>query len=139
MTYTKKTWKEDGTTPITAAELNRVETQYDTVLTDLKNQPTWFGMTGMSGWSNYGTPYNNLQYCKDGLGFVVIRGLVQGGAASTQITVLPAGYRPVNTYSFPVVTSGGFARIDVKNDGTVWLNGSFSSFLFLDGIRFATN
>jgi hypothetical protein len=29
MVYAKKTWKEDGTTPITAQELNRMETQYD--------------------------------------------------------------------------------------------------------------
>jgi streptogramin lyase len=136
MSYTKTVWKEDGTTPITAAQLNRLETQYENALADAKAQPTWIGMTGMSGWSNYGAPYNNLQYCKDAAGFVVIRGLVQGGSASTQITVLPTGYRPSKVYCFPVVTANGFARVDVKDDGSVWLNGSFSSFLFLDGIRF---
>jgi hypothetical protein len=100
-------------------------------------ETTWGGLPGMSGWSNYGVPYNSLQYKRDAANFVVIRGLVQGGSASTQITVLPDGFRPLKTYSFPVVTLSGFARIDVKADGSVWLNGSFSSFLFLDGIRFA--
>lgn len=129
-------------TPITAASLNNLETQYDQAMADVaisyakKSIGSFFGMTGMNGWGNYGLPYNNLQYIKDNFGFVTMRGLVQGGSANTQITVLPAGYIPANTYSFPVVTANGFARVDVKNDGSVWLNGSFSSFLFLDGIRF---
>jgi hypothetical protein len=122
-------------TPLTAASLNNLETQYDQAMYDIK-YILFAGMTGMNGWNNYGSPYNLLQYGKDSMGYVVIRGLVQGGSANTQITVLPSGYRPANTYSFPVVTANGFSRIDVKNDGSVLLNGSFSLFLFLDGIRF---
>jgi hypothetical protein len=38
MSYTKTTWKEDGTTPITAAQLNRMETQYDNAIAD----SNWF-------------------------------------------------------------------------------------------------
>lgn len=36
MTYTKTVWKEDGTTPITAARLNNAETQYDEALNWVK-------------------------------------------------------------------------------------------------------
>jgi hypothetical protein len=39
-----------------------------------KSIGSFFGMTGMNGWGNYGSPYNNLQYIKDNFGFVTIRG-----------------------------------------------------------------
>jgi hypothetical protein len=56
-------------TPLTAAALNNLETQYDQAMYDIK-YILFAGMTGMNGWNNYGSPYNLLQYGKDSMGFV---------------------------------------------------------------------
>jgi hypothetical protein len=54
-------------TPLTAAALNNLETQYDQAMYDIK-YILFAGMTGMNGWNNYGSPYNLLQYGKDSMG-----------------------------------------------------------------------
>jgi hypothetical protein len=130
--------KNIGATTISGLTGTDIQTILESLNTAVNKIKTisWFGLPGMNNWRNYGAPYNSLQYSKEESKFVNVRGLVEGGSANTQITVLPVGFRPLNTYSFTVVTSGGDARVDVKADGGVWLNGAFSSFLFLDGIRF---
>lgn len=76
MTYNKNVWKEDGTTPITAARLNNAETQYDQAVTyvDTKVNP-YFG--NVFGPTNYGTA-SNLQQMNIGTAGYLIGGCTLG-------------------------------------------------------------
>jgi hypothetical protein len=120
---------------LTGSNVQSLLEALNTAVTSIKTV-TWFGLPGMNNWQNYGSPFNNLQYCKEANGFVTIRGLVKGGGNNTQITTLPAGFRPGNSEGHDTVTSGGFARINIETDGKVSLQGTYSDYLFLDGIRF---
>lgn len=131
-------------TPITAAILNNLETQYDQAMSDVAASYAkkslaagFYGMTGYNGWaSTVPGDFYGIQYAKDSLGFVTLRGVVQGGTAGTRISSLPAGYRPAHTMAFPVITYNGTTRVDVYANGDVMHVGTYSSWVFLDGIRF---
>jgi hypothetical protein len=122
-------------TGLTGSNVQSLLEALNTAVTSIKTV-TWFGLPGMNNWQNYGSPFNNLQYCKEANGFVTIHGLVKGGGNDTQITTLPAGFRPGKSEGFTGVTSGGFSRINIKTDGSVSLQDTYKDYLFLDGIRF---
>jgi hypothetical protein len=109
-----------------------------TFITKKNPDISWAGLAGFNGWRNYtgGGTFAPLQYRKNELALVSLRGLVEAGGADTKITTLPVGARPAYTMSFSVITSGGNARVNVATNGDVTLVGSFTSFLFLDGIHF---
>lgn len=63
-----------------------------------------------ANWGNPGAPFQNGRYMKYGNTVVLemypIRSVSASGALST-IGQLPVGYRPINTYNFPVVNNAG--------------------------------
>jgi hypothetical protein len=140
MTYTKTTWKEDGTTPITAAQLNRMETQYDNAVSAVTVQQLWQDVTFQNAWINYGNNYDTAAYMKDTLGFVNIKGMIYNGIVPAAAFVLPAGYRPSKNIRFPVQAHNGtaivVAGIDISPTGNVTVAYGGSTWVVLTGIRF---
>lgn len=113
-------------TPITAAALNNLETQYDNVMTDIKVQPPWINAVMQNSWvTNDSTP---LAYQKDNMGYVHIRGSITGGgtANGTVIATLPAGYRPqfARHYNIAAYTNTTYTpcEIVINTDGTIVIN-----------------
>lgn len=89
-------------TPITAAILNNLETQYDQAMADLKAQPAWINAVYQNSWTtNDSTP---VAYFIDNFGLVHIRGSITGGSTAngTTIFTLPTGYRPQYKQHFVV-------------------------------------
>jgi hypothetical protein len=58
-------------------------------------------------------------FAKDALGFVHLEGSLSGGAGGTAAFVLPVADRPDSIGLFPVVASGGTAKVVVEPDGEV--------------------
>ena len=140
MTFVKKTWLEDGTTPITAAELNRMETGIDDA-NDQLGAPVWNdltlqnGATAVSGFT--------LQYAKVGP-IVHLRGeLAAAVIGGTLFATLPADARP--TQDFMYLTSlntnvpGDIAKITIGANGSMTLTartlsaGTFINTSFITG------
>jgi hypothetical protein len=115
---------------VNAADTTYVKTKYDAI--------GWSGLSGSNNWHNYtGTgSFAPLSFKMSAIGLVSLRGLVEGGSSNTKITTLPAGSRPPYTLRFVVATMNGFSRITISTNGDVTLEGTFSNFLFLDGIHF---
>lgn len=74
-----------------------------------------------NAWANYTGIPNPVQFRKDPLGKVHIRGAAQAGTNSSAIFTLPIGYRPTSTQFFPVLGAGGAAGnyVYVQADGQV--------------------
>jgi len=83
---------------------------------------SWVTLSLASPWASYGSPWGPGAYRKFPDGTVRLRGLVQGGAIGTNISTLPAGYRPGQYYLFVVANATGAVRIDVYTDGSVTLS-----------------
>ena len=80
----------------------------------------WIAPTLTNSWVNLGSPWALAGYLKDPMGFVHLRGEVNGGVNGSIIFTLPTGYRPVAALNLPVVNgSGAFAYIQVAASGTV--------------------
>jgi hypothetical protein len=134
-----------GGTPITAAALNNLETQYEQAIVDaVKDLTVWtnFYSGFLLSWGAYGGAYAYPSYKKDALGNVRLRGSMKGGNIGTFAT-LPAGLRPAATLGFPVLgwngTTTGLGYLTVSNTGalTIWLPSStpaFNNWVALDGI-----
>lgn len=94
----------------------------------LENPPiisksTWLNVTFSTGWSNFGSPFTNAQYCLDALGFVRFRGTIKSSSSTPPalIFTLPVGYRPEAAINMLVQsgnsnTSGG---ITIQTNGEV--------------------
>lgn len=98
---------------------------------------------GFSSWGgNYDTPKGNY----DGLGTIVLQGLLKAPtgtiAANTVIARIPApfGFDPLKTHIFHCPTNGGKdVRIDVEKGGDiVFKSGTINSWVSLSGIVFNT-
>lgn len=77
----------------------------------------WTDVTFQNGWTNFGGDYNNVQYRKDPLGFVHLRGIAKAGTLTdaTVMFELPSGYRPPKKAQFhPYGTAS--AVIEVGHD-----------------------
>lgn len=85
-----------------------------------KTQENWITPTLLNGWTNYPGNWNTASYMKDELGFVHVRGLVQSGAISTNIFVLPVGYRPLKNYIFTTISNNLIGRVDANPDGGIY-------------------
>lgn len=96
----------------------------------------WTGPVLAAGWVNGGGVGGNwnVGYWKDACGVVHIKGRAQWNSGSTSPFALPAGYRPLETRTFP---SGGPGIINVAADGTVTCYSlSAGNYAWFDSISF---
>jgi hypothetical protein len=72
-----------------------------------KTQEAWITPTLLNSWVKYsdGTT-NDVEYFKDTLGFVHIKGRIVGGTSGSIAFLLPSGYRPAKSGIFPCALSG---------------------------------
>lgn len=94
-----------------------------------------------NGWVNYGAPWDNASYTKDGSMNVSITGLVKFGTISTdsaaaQIFNLPIGFRPRGPLIYTVDSNGGPARMNVLPTGQVYAQSGTNGYMSLSGIVF---
>jgi hypothetical protein len=96
----------------------------------------WQNVTFAGAWANYGGGGNNVQYMKDALGFVHLRGMAALGVFPSTIFTLPAGYRPVNILNFAIPCNGAFGYVAIAGAGTVSLQAGSNVWASLEGITF---
>lgn len=135
-------------TPITSANLNNLETQYDNAVADAVSQvntiPNWTIATLINNWAQFGANYAYAAYTKQPNGLVLLRGAIKSGAVSTIIFNLPTGYRPQYDAAFASVDgNNNHCTVVARADGTVVLLASTgytvnTSFISLDVVRFQT-
>jgi hypothetical protein len=94
--------------------------------------------TFANGWVNYGLSYGDARYRRDSSGRVFLEGLVKSGTIGAKIYTLDAGYRPLATVSFPVVSNGAFALVEVGATGDVVCYSGSNIYVSLSGISFTT-
>jgi len=96
--------------------------------------------TGGTTWANYGAGFQNCQYMKDSLGFIVLRGLcVRTAGTGLIIGNLPAGFRPPAQLLFASESNSAYCRIDVNTLGDVTITGGVpGAWVSLSNIRFDT-
>lgn len=88
-----------------------------------------------NSWVNYGSPFDNQGYAKDHQR-VYLRGVIKSGTVNAIIFNLPAGYRPANRKMLVVITDTGVGRLDILNDGNVYLISGGNGYVNLDGLSF---
>jgi hypothetical protein len=133
-------------TPITAAALNNLETQYDQARDYTNNaiasfaNYTWTAVTFQNAWIDYGNNYDTAGYMVDVLGFVNIKGMIYNGIMPGAAFVLPAGYRPSKIIRFPVQAHNGtvvvVAGVEISPNGNVTVAYGGNTWVVLTGIRF---
>jgi hypothetical protein len=97
----------------------------------------WTGFRPYSGGGTFTTP---AAY-RDSEGFVQLKGLVepiagQPNGVGSWIARLPSPFIPEQTYRFSCAHDSGSCNIQVTSDGTVEVQTAYSSYIFLDSIRF---
>lgn len=120
----------DGVKPI-----QTIETLYQEKAN--KVQEAWITPTLTNGWIQK-AGFMPIGYMKDELGFVHIRGMVDGTGAvsgSTAFT-LPIGYRPLSSTYCIGNGSGVFASVPIATDGTVKITSAQIGWVSLEGITF---
>lgn len=106
---------------------------------------SWTSVTYANSWKNFSdASWHWAQYRKVG-DTVELRGMMshtttaQNGIAF----VLPVGFRPTKILTFPVMASGGLARVDVDESGQFFVRhyyaGGTAAWLNLSTVRFAVN
>jgi len=105
----------------------------------------WTAVTFGTGWSNYGSGYQAVQYKKFG-DLVFLRGLATSGgsawASYPTITTLPTGHRPAARLIFDQMANSNQAvRVDITSGGSVlWVaGGAGNNWLSLDSIVFSVD
>lgn len=91
-------------------------------------QENWSEVSYTAGWGQYdaGTEFGGVQYMKDTMGFVHMRGLIKNTSGATKpagnlMFTLPVGYRPARGLIFAVQAgSVGSTRLDVQLSGNVF-------------------
>lgn len=122
--------------------------------------PKWIDLTLATGWTQAGllsagtqsnggnpdAPYHKVQVTKTAGNYVDVAGtVVQAAGATTLVTTLPVGFRPLVDQQFVIRTivsgSSGSTGVTVKTDGTVTLQGtgSVGDIFSLDGINFTND
>jgi hypothetical protein len=98
----------------------------------------WTAPTLVSGWVNFGAPWETAGYMRRG-GVVYLRGLIRNGTVTTGTTIftLPAGFRTNSDTHFDVSTNGLHGELNVFADGRVTTNvGISTSWVSLRGVIF---
>lgn len=100
----------------------------------------WLTPTLINAWVNTGGGFETAGYLKDPLGFVHLKGVLQGGSSGTTMFVLPVGYRPgattLNSNGNPSFFAG---QVRVDSNGNVqglYSGSSTTSIQGLSGINF---
>ena len=111
---------------------------------------SWNDVSFLNSWTNYGSPYTNVQYKKDVMGFVHLRGVAKNSSVSgAAIFNLPSGYRPETSGSgmdllFRIGQQGTQDMLSITgynstyggyNPGDVYLTAT-GIFACLDGVTF---
>ena len=79
----------------------------------------WTNVTFQNGWSNYGAPFQTVQYRLIG-DEVKVRGLMKGGTiGAVSAFTLPAGYWPPAVLQVPAQAAGTFAWFSIDIAGQV--------------------
>lgn len=91
-----------------------------------------------NGWTPFGGGSSTPTYYKDRDRVYLAGSFAVGPTPDNVIFTLPVGYRPSETFSFPLGVPSGFVnpRIYVYTDGRVFVNTTDYSFLSLDHISF---
>jgi len=93
----------------------------DGTVTLPQNDSGWITATLNSPYTNFGSPYGDVQYRKIG-DIVNIQGLVNANSAANGSTIftLPSGYRPSLRLVFAQANANtSITRIDITTDGDV--------------------
>jgi hypothetical protein len=105
-----------------------------------QNDARWLRPNLINSWQNYGTPYQEASYRKDGSGMVWLSGAIKGGtpSATSIVFVLPIGYRPAATLRFPIASDNdSVGTFSINQHGHVVAEPSCSATLtIMDGIVF---
>lgn len=112
--------------------------------------PSWTAISGSSGSTNYGIPFEDVGAYKDPSGMVYARGLMKFTTlhnAGALLATMPAGFRPPTTRMFTAMAGGsgspaGLAvRLDFRSDGGIYslTNLGVNDYVSFDGIVFSTN
>lgn len=101
-----------------------------------------------TNWGNLGSGWPGVQFCKDALGFIILRGVgkLTTGSLTSTIFTLPSGYRPAQTYLVPIrMGNGTISYLQIDTSGNVGYASSgggvladAQSGIFLDNVRFDT-
>lgn len=88
----------------------------------METQQIWQAVVYSNSWVDFdAATYFGVQYYKDSLGIVHMRGAAKNGTttAGTTMITLPAGYRPGRALAVVVNSNNTFARIEINPDGTI--------------------
>jgi len=77
-----------------------------------------------------------LKYLLTNDGFVNLKGTASGGTLNTDIIVLPIGYRPNETLTFPISANNAFGVVTISNTGLVRQTVGALTNVSLSGITF---
>jgi hypothetical protein len=106
-------------------------------LLEIPENSVWKDVVLQNGWVQYGTPYSNPGFHKEG-NHVHLRGVIKSGTttAGTVLFTLPSDHRPDDSLLFDVVSNNAQARIDIQPDGDLVIQQGNAAYLSLDGIWF---
>jgi hypothetical protein len=96
----------------------------------------WISPTLLNGWQNYGAPFGDCEYYKDGRGIVYLSGTIKSGVIGSPIFTLPYGYRPKYHVNLPTASLSEFGLINITNAGVVTATVGNNGWVSLDGISF---
>jgi hypothetical protein len=101
----------------------------------LGGQPTsWVSATLNAPWTD---ATSEVQYRRDGLGNVLLKGSADGGSSGTVIFTLPVGFRPAYQQSFPVNATAAFGVVLVGTNGDVTFSSGTGTYVYLSGTSIA--
>jgi len=92
----------------------------------------WTALTLAGAWSNVS---GTASYLRTAEGLVIVKGLVTGGAASSTIATLPAGYRPSASTNFSGIAGTTAVSLGVDTAGAITA-GATAANTSLDNIIF---
>ncbi len=91
----------------------------------------------LNSWHDEGAGYTAGRYWMDALGVVHLAGTVNGGAGSSIIAQLPAGFRPTGNIILSSFVGGvGGSEVSIDSSGNVYAPPGTISLIQLDGMHF---
>lgn len=91
---------------------------------------SWQSVSFINGWRNYSSARDSARYIRR-QNVLMVRGLVEGGAAGSNIFRLPSGYRPSITQLIATVSAHAVVTLYVEDDGYVHTNSGAGSWVSL--------
>lgn len=92
----------------------------------------WIAATLLNGWVNFGAGFANAEYRLWSDGLVELRGLIKNTAApaaTSDILILPAGYRPSSGIIYATNAAHGFGAIYILSSGELKYQSGAITFL----------